>query len=498
MYVTEFDTHVTHVPAHILELDRVSNRLVLAKRPKPGLTASLLVLGDAAALSLSVTLSALLYLLLRPAVHLEFALQLWPFTGVFLLGFAAARLYLPFGLSPVEELRRLVIVISGGFVALVMALFILGELDTYSRGIFLLSWLSALLLVPLLRTLNRELFSRRWWWGAPVVVLGAAATARLVITRLVRQPGLGLKPIACFDDDAAKHGGRVGGVPVVGDLAAAREVARALTIRHAVVAMPGVQSEELAKLVQRYGDTFPYLFVIPNLFGLASMSISARELAGVIGIYTKQNLLIPANRVLKWLLDLLLLVPAVVLAAPVVALLALWIMAVSPGNPFYAQEREGFGGKRIRVWKLRSMHKNADELLVAHLARHPEAQREWERFYKLKVDPRILPGVGPLLRKTSLDELPQLWNIVRGDMSFVGPRPFPYYHLTSFAGDFRALRSSVRPGLTGLWQVSARSDGDLGVQEALDTYYIRNWSLWMDLYLLVRTPWAVIFGKGAY
>jgi lipopolysaccharide/colanic/teichoic acid biosynthesis glycosyltransferase len=144
------------------------------------------------------------------------------------------------------------------------------------------------------------------------------------------------------------------------------------------------------------------------------------------------------------------------------------------------------------------MFPHADKLLQDYLEKTPDAKQEWDQFFKLKDDPRVLPVVGTLLRKTSLDELPQLWNVLRGEMSLVGPRPFPHYHLEQFDKSFRELRRSVMPGMTGMWQVSARSDGDLAVQESLDSYYIRNWSIWLDLSLLTRTVLVVLSGKGAY
>lgn len=186
-----------------------------------------------------------------------------------------------------------------------------------------------------------------------------------------------------------------------------------------------------------------------------------------------------------------------VLALPFLAASAAAVWLVDRGPVFYSQKRIGQGGRIINVLKIRTMYVDAEQRLEERLREDPVARSEWERFFKLRDDPRVLGLVGRFLRRTSLDELRQIWNIFRGDMSLVGPRPFPAYHLDCFDEPFSQKRQSCRPGLTGLWQVSARSNGDLEVQRALDLSYITNRSFWLDLYILLVTVPAVLKGTGA-
>jgi lipopolysaccharide/colanic/teichoic acid biosynthesis glycosyltransferase len=240
------------------------------------------------------------------------------------------------------------------------------------------------------------------------------------------------------------------------------------------------------------------VIVIPQFTGVASLWVTARDLGGCLGLEIKKNLLVPRNLVLKRIMDRVIALPLFVMSIPVMAAAAVWIKLISRGPAFHCQLREGIDGQRIAVWKLRTMHVDGERRLEPWFREHPEARLEWSRYFKLRHDPRVLPWIGKLLRRTSLDELPQLWSVLKGEMSLVGPRPLPDYHLEHFSSEFRELRTRVLPGLTGMWQVSARSEGDVEVQKALDTYYIRNWSPWLDLYILARTVSAVVLARGAY
>jgi Undecaprenyl-phosphate galactose phosphotransferase WbaP len=199
---------------------------------------------------------------------------------------------------------------------------------------------------------------------------------------------------------------------------------------------------------------------------------------------------------LKRVLDVIFALLLGLFALPVALLIAVAIAIDSPGPVLFTHSRIGKGNRRFRLWKFRSMVMDADEVLDRYLNSHPALAVEWRRSHKLRNDPRVT-RVGWLLRRTSLDELPQLWNVLRGDMSMVGPRPIVQAEIAKYGPAF-ALYSQVLPGLTGLWQVSGRNDTTYRERVELDTRYIRNWTAATDIGVLLRTAKVVLGGRGAY
>lgn len=409
------------------------------------------------------------------------------------LAYASVGLYPGYALCAVQRLRGRVYTTCMVFTVL-LAWNYAFEDRQWSRGVLLSTAVFALVMPPFLQALSRRSLIHWGVCGLPVIILGAGKTGSTLAKMLQKQRDLGLIPIRILDDDPRKWGSSLHGVPVSGPLSSIVDFKS--TAKTAIVAIPGMDRDSLANLVQHL--PFSSVIVVPNVTGLQTLWITSRDLGGVLGLEVKKNLLVSKNRLLKRMLDCAIAGPALLLSLPLVCLCAFWIRVTSPGPVFFRQEREGEDGRCITVWKLRTMHPNAERLLFTYLEANPKEKIHWRSHYKLKHDPRVIAGLGWFLRHTSLDELPQLWNVIRGDMSLVGPRPFPYYHVETFSHTFRKLRISVTPGLTGLWQISERSDGDLAIQEAEDTYYIRNWSLWLDIYILLCTVKAVLVPKGAY
>jgi len=446
---------------------------------RPWLCSALLLLGDLAALVLGAVFSILIWPHFSAGLSSGLYLRLWPVLTLFPLAYAVSGLYPSFGRNSAEELRRLTIATCMVYPALAVTMFLLKDAPTYSRGVFVMVWMQTLILVPLLRTMVRSTCARKPWWGYPVIVVGASDVAAALAGSLARQPELGLKAVAVLDNP---------------DLAAPLTVDAG--IRHVIFALAGLPQRTAREFFDRCSELFPNIIVIPEVAGLSSLWVEARDLNGILGLGVQQRLLMPCPRIIKRALDLALVVVFGTPILPVVALIALAIKITSPGPVFYSQTRCGRGGRPFVAWKFRSMYANASEILEQYLDSDPSLREEWRRCRKLRRDPRITP-LGRLLRRTSLDELPQLWNIALGQMSFVGPRPIVSEEISRY-GDGFALYAKVTPGLSGMWQVSGRNNLSYEQRVTLDLYYVRNWSVWLDLHILARTIGVVVLGDGAY
>jgi lipopolysaccharide/colanic/teichoic acid biosynthesis glycosyltransferase len=286
----------------------------------------------------------------------------------------------------------------------------------------------------------------------------------------------------------------VDGVPLVGDLSLAPVLAQRLNIPYAVLAMPGVDSAKLLQIVERVGGKFSHILVIPDLFGFATLGVPAKNLGGILGVEVRQQLLLPGPRLAKRIMDIALTGFGIFFVLPFLLLIALLIKIDSKGPVFYTQKRLGKDGEHFKAYKFRTMHGDGEARLKAILDADPALRAEYEIYHKLRKDPRVT-RVGRILRKFSLDEFPQLLNVILGDMSLVGPRPYIERELTEMGGQEKIILRAP-PGMTGMWQVSDRNATSFAQRVQIDVYYVRNWSPWLDIHILAKTFGVVIKGSG--
>jgi Undecaprenyl-phosphate galactose phosphotransferase WbaP len=468
--------------------------LLIRKACRPELSAILYILSDIAALALAWSVSVGGRRALGGNFHLTWYARLWPMIAVCLVTYGVRSLYPPRGISPVEEFRRLTVATSLVYTSLIVFTFLEHQTEAYSRLVFLIAWLLSALLLPLGRATCRKLAGSKAWWGTPTVLLGNGSTANAVLRLLRSNPGLGVRVQAAFGDHPEL--GTLDGVPVVGRLDQAPETALRSGIHTAIVALPDLGGCSLYETVNKFGKYFPELLIVPDVQGPVNLCMEARSLGQLLTIGVRQNLLLRGPRICKRALDLVLAIFGGAFLLPVFIAAGVAIKIGSPGPIFYRHRRIGKDQKPFDAWKFRTMVCNADQILADHLARDPLLSREWERDHKLRNDPRVT-RVGKILRALSVDELPQLWNVIRGEMSLIGPRPIVLAEVARYADRFE-IYTRVLPGITGLWQVSGRNDTDYQQRVELDAYYVHNWSPWLDLYVLARTFEAVWNRRGAY
>ena len=451
--------------------------------------ALLMLLGDTLALILAVAVGGIALMRLR-GVYIGFdrTLLLIP---LWWAGATLMRITPGWGLGPVEHLRRIELLLLALFGVLAAAQYITRYEDQPSRIAYLAVLLVAATLLPAIRAGLRALLMRAGAWGVPVVVYGTDETAHSAVRAMRDEPSIGYIPVGIFDDERPT-GSTLDGLPVLGDLHHATDAAP-----FALLAAPAMARERMVELLEGPLNRYRRVIILPDLLDVPSLWVLPTDFLGVLGLEIARNLLNPIPRGLKTILEWALTLVTAPLWGTLLLAICLLIRLEDGGFPFFIQERVGRGGRRFRVLKFRTMRPDAEEVLRATLEADPAKRAEWGEACKLRDDPRVT-RIGRLLRVTSLDELPQLVNVLLGTMSLVGPRPLPDYHHARLPARVRDLREQVLPGVTGLWQVSGRSaSGDEGLVR-WDTYYVRNWSIWLDLLILARTITAVLTGRGAY
>jgi exopolysaccharide biosynthesis polyprenyl glycosylphosphotransferase len=332
-------------------------------------------------------------------------------------------------------------------------------------------------------------------WSHRVLVVGDPAHVNELVHQLRREPYAGYQVVgACIPDAlVAPVPQRLGDVPVVGSFRTITEAAEEVSADTvAVTASGGMTSPWLRRVGWLLEGTGVALVLAPALTDVAGPRIHTRPVAGLPLIHVEAPEFTGGRKVVKYSVDKALALFATLLALPLLLVIAVAVKVDSPGPIFFRQVRVGKGGREFGVYKFRSMVTDADRMLD-HLAGQNETDG---LMFKMRRDPRIT-RVGGFLRKWSLDELPQLFNVVLGDMSLVGPRPPLPDEVAQYSGDVRR-RLLVKPGMTGLWQVSGRSDLSWEDGIRLDLYYVENWSLAADLSILWKTVGAVLRRRGAY
>jgi exopolysaccharide biosynthesis polyprenyl glycosylphosphotransferase len=324
-----------------------------------------------------------------------------------------------------------------------------------------------------------------------LLVVGSGRLGKMIMQHIAATPNLGYS-IVGFLHDTHEPAGNFGRFRMLGTLDDLAMVIRSMQVDEVIIALPSKlhqQTIRSVRLCERLGASF---MLVPELYELSLSRIDLVAIEGIPLLGIKQKQINPVQRAIMRATDIVGAALVLLLGSPLWLCFALLIRLTSPGEVIFSQPRVGAGERQFNCYKFRSMYKNAEQMQAALLAKN-EAQGP---LFKMKDDPRVT-GIGKFLRRTSLDEIPQLLNVLKGDMSLVGPRP-PLPREVAQYEEWQKGRLAVKPGLTGLWQVRGRSDLSFDEGVLMDLYYIENWSLRLYFHILMRTIPAVLFSRGAY
>lgn len=416
--------------------------------------------------------------------HSTIYLKLWPILPTYIIINIVFRLYhgncmypaMP--VSPVEEFRRLVA--SSFFLhLLLMSSLAFTRLNLeYSRFIVASACVLIAFFAQPVRNLVRFILHRLNICQIPVAISGGGNTFRRIIKNLDNDPYMGFKIALAFENDKLRH--------IVPE-----------SQKRDIKILLACQDERLFKTQFReFTEWFSYIEYLPQTDVFPVLGSHAINIDGIGGLEMVNQRRMKAVTAEKRIIDTLLSILVFAASLPFFVILPILIKLTSKGPVFYKAHRLGKKGRPIEVWKFRSMYADADKRLSTLLADNAEMAKEFNKNFKLKNDPRVTP-LGSFMRKTSLDELPQLFNVFLGDMALVGPRPIVEDEVSYYGSDYEIV-SHVKPGITGLWQSGGRSGIGYDHRVALDTFYVLNWSPWLDVWIVIRTVWSVLSMRGAY
>lgn len=409
------------------------------------------------------------------------------------VAFYRKGLYPAVGMNYVEEFQEIVSCTSFTFLILIGFTYLLRTSSVFSRLILVLVWALSLVLIPVGRYFIRKLFIRMHLWGEPVVIIGDWQKGLTLAEYFKTNIQLGLRPITVLRDEYFSNG--YSDKKPFMTLDQIREYAQRLSFNTVLVVINDLN--ELDSLVNRYRFVFQRVILVKGRNGSYILhSLKSMDFSEVLGFQVMNNLLSFWAQLLKRILDVAAAALGLLFLSPFFVLTALLIKLDTRQRVFYFQQRLGRNGKSFTLIKFRTMFYGADKILEENLSRDPEMKKEWDCYQKLKEDPRIT-RVGGLLRKFSLDELPQLWNVLKGEMSLVGPRPIMVNQRELYGEPFNEY-IQVAPGITGLWQVSGRSETTFARRAELDIEYIQRWSVFLDIYLLIKTVKIIFWKQDAY
>ena len=415
--------------------------------------------------------------------------EYWIYLPPTLVVFYAAGLYPGISLPPADEVKKFSICSFFIFVGIALSITVEDADEKLPLVVALILAVPiALVLLPSGREFARHVLSKSKLYGVPAIIFTNGNSADFIIDRLLKRPDLGYKPALIIKEDASQPSSYCG-IPVFPPTNEIKKIVSDTRIKVAIICNWRSDPAEIT-------NAFRYSISIPKPQDINSISTNIRDFGGILVYSSTNNLTKKFSLFIKRSVDLLILLVSSPFVLPLVLVVSLLIKLSGPGPVFYGHKRIGKNGKEFKCWKFRSMVVDADKQLEKILAENPEMRAEWEKDRKFTNDPRVTK-IGKFLRKTSIDEIPQFFNILTGEMSFIGPRPVTRPELAKY-GSKADFILSVQPGLSGMWQISGRSDTGYEERITLDSYYIQNWSIWLDIWIIIKTIYVVLNGKGAY